>query len=96
MIFTEVEVRVLWENVILVPPVWHLQHGWNVSAAGYAVPSIPGFYNLLNFRWFWERRFGAAAVGARRQNFGRACRCPQNAQSGALPATILGAPMEML
>jgi hypothetical protein len=39
--FTEAEARVLWENVILVPPVLHLPHGWNVSATGYAVPLIP-------------------------------------------------------
>jgi hypothetical protein len=32
--FTEAEARVLWENVILVPPAWHLPHGWNISAAG--------------------------------------------------------------
>jgi hypothetical protein len=39
--FTEAEARVLWENAILVPPVWHLPHGWNVSVAGYTAPLIP-------------------------------------------------------
>jgi hypothetical protein len=39
--FTEAEARALWENAILVPPAWHLPHGWHVSAAGYAVPPIP-------------------------------------------------------
>jgi hypothetical protein len=39
--FTEAEARVLWENAILVPPAWHLPHGWNVSATGYAVSSMP-------------------------------------------------------
>jgi hypothetical protein len=38
--FTETEARVLWENAILVPPAWHLPHGWHVSAARYAVPPI--------------------------------------------------------
>jgi hypothetical protein len=38
--FTEAEARVLWENTILVPPAWHLPHGWHVSVAGYAVPPI--------------------------------------------------------
>jgi hypothetical protein len=35
--FTEAEARVLWENAVIVPPAWHLPHGWNVSMAGYAV-----------------------------------------------------------
>jgi hypothetical protein len=39
--FTEAEARILWENAILVPPAWHLPHRWNVSAAGYTVPSVP-------------------------------------------------------
>jgi hypothetical protein len=39
--FTEAEAWVLWENTILVPPAWHLPHGWHVSVAGYAVPPIP-------------------------------------------------------
>jgi hypothetical protein len=39
--FTEAEARVLWENAILIPPAWHLPHGWNMSATGYAVPPIP-------------------------------------------------------
>jgi hypothetical protein len=46
--------------------------------------------------FFWGRRFGAAGVGARPQNFGRACRRLQNGPSGALPAIILETPMEML
>jgi hypothetical protein len=46
--------------------------------------------------FFWGQRFGAAGVGARPQNFGRVCRRPQNGPSGALPATILGTPVEML
>jgi hypothetical protein len=29
-----------WKNAILVPPAWHLPHGWNVSAIGYAFPLI--------------------------------------------------------
>jgi hypothetical protein len=52
--FTEAEVRVLWENAILVPPTWHLPHRWNVSAAGYAVPPIPEgaeFEALIGRRW---------------------------------------------
>jgi hypothetical protein len=36
-----------------------------------------GFYNLLNFRLFRERHFGAAGVGAWHQIFGRACRHPK-------------------
>jgi hypothetical protein len=39
--FIEAEVWVLWENTILVPPVWHLPHGWNMAAVGYAIPLIP-------------------------------------------------------
>jgi hypothetical protein len=39
--FTAAEAWVLWENAILVPPVWHLPHGWRISEAGYAVPPIP-------------------------------------------------------
>jgi hypothetical protein len=52
--FTKAKARVLWENVILVPPVWHLPHGWNVSAAGYAVPPIPKgaeLQALIGCRW---------------------------------------------
>jgi hypothetical protein len=37
--FTEAEARVLW--AILVPLAWHLPHGRNVPAMGYAVPLIP-------------------------------------------------------
>jgi hypothetical protein len=55
-----------------------------------------GFNNLFNFMFLWGRRFGAADVGARPQNFGRACRRPQNGSSGALPTTILGPLVEML
>jgi hypothetical protein len=39
--FTEAEMRVMWENAILIPPAWHLPHGRHVSAAGYAIPPIP-------------------------------------------------------
>jgi hypothetical protein len=46
--------------------------------------------------FFFCQRFGGAGVGARPQNFGRACRRPQNGPSDALTATILGAPVEML
>jgi hypothetical protein len=52
--FTEAEARVLWENAILVPPAWHLPHGWNVSMTGYAVPTIPEgqeFDALIGRRW---------------------------------------------
>jgi hypothetical protein len=38
--FIEAEARVLWENAILIPLAWHLPHGWNVSATGYAIPPI--------------------------------------------------------
>jgi hypothetical protein len=41
MNFNAGEARVLWENGILVPPSWHLPHGWHVSVAGYAVPPLP-------------------------------------------------------
>jgi hypothetical protein len=33
--FTEAEARVLWKNAILVPPAWHLPHGWNVLGLGF-------------------------------------------------------------
>jgi hypothetical protein len=52
--FTEAEARVLWENVILVSPAWHLPHGWNVSAVGYVVPPIPEgakLEALIGRRW---------------------------------------------
>jgi hypothetical protein len=52
--FTEVEARVLWENAILIPPAWHLPHGWNVSMAGYAVPPISDgaeLKALIGRRW---------------------------------------------
>jgi hypothetical protein len=52
--FTEAEKRVLWDKAILVPPAWHLSHGWNVSAAGYAVPPIPEgaeLEALIGRRW---------------------------------------------
>jgi hypothetical protein len=54
MNITEAEARVLSENAILVPPAWHLPHGWNVSAAGYAVPPIPEgaeLEALIGRRW---------------------------------------------
>jgi hypothetical protein len=41
MNFNTGEARVLWENGILVPPSWHLPHGWHVSVAGYAIPPLP-------------------------------------------------------
>jgi hypothetical protein len=50
----------------------------------------------IKFQIFWGMRFGAAGVGARPQNFGRACRHLQNGPFGSLPATILGAPVEMI
>jgi hypothetical protein len=40
MNFNADEAVVLWENSILVPLAWHLPHGWQVSAAGYAVPPL--------------------------------------------------------
>jgi hypothetical protein len=52
--FTEAEVRVLWENAILVPPAWHLPHWWNVSAPGNAIPPIPDgaeLETLISRRW---------------------------------------------
>jgi hypothetical protein len=45
---------VLWENVILVPPAWHLPHGWHLSAAGYAIPPIledAELDDLIGRRW---------------------------------------------
>jgi hypothetical protein len=38
--FIEAEARILLENAILVPPAWHLPHGWPMSTAGYVVPPI--------------------------------------------------------
>jgi hypothetical protein len=36
------EAQILADNQILVPLAWHLPHGWNVSASGYAVaPMLP-------------------------------------------------------
>jgi hypothetical protein len=55
---------------------------------------LAGFHNLFNF--FFERRFGAAGMGAQSQNVERACQRPQNSLSGAPPATILGPSVEML
>jgi hypothetical protein len=52
--FTEAKAMVLWENAILIPPVWHLPHGWHVSAVGYAVPPIPEgaeLDDLIGRRW---------------------------------------------
>jgi hypothetical protein len=52
--FTEAEAQVLWENAILVPPAWHLPHGWNVSTMGYAVlpiPEGPELDALIGRRW---------------------------------------------
>jgi hypothetical protein len=52
--FTEAEACVLWKNAILVLPVWHLPHGWNVSAAGYVVPPMSegaDLEALIGRRW---------------------------------------------
>jgi hypothetical protein len=52
--FTEAEARILWENTILVPPAWHLPHGWNVSEAGYAAPPVlegAELKALIGHRW---------------------------------------------
>jgi hypothetical protein len=46
--FTEAQARILWENAILVPPAWHLPHGWHVSAASYVVSPIPKSAELDN------------------------------------------------
>jgi hypothetical protein len=51
--FNANEARVLWENG-LVPPPWHLPHGWHVSAAGYTVPPLPegdALDDLIGWRW---------------------------------------------
>jgi hypothetical protein len=55
-----------------------------------------GFKNLVNFVLFWGRGIERTGVGIRPQNFERACRRSQNGSSDALPATILGASVEML
>jgi hypothetical protein len=50
----EAEARVLSKHAILVPVAWHLPHGWNVSAAGYAVPPLPEgaeLKTLIGRRW---------------------------------------------
>jgi hypothetical protein len=39
--FTEAEMRVLWENDIVILPSWHLPHGWHISMVGSAVPPLP-------------------------------------------------------
>jgi hypothetical protein len=52
--FTEAEAWVLWEKAILIPPAWHLPHGWNVSTVGYAIPSIPEgaeLEDLIGHHW---------------------------------------------
>jgi hypothetical protein len=42
------EAQILTENNILIPPVWHLPHGWNVSTGGYAVSPITSEGPLLD------------------------------------------------
>jgi hypothetical protein len=48
------EARILAEN-ILIPPAWHLPHGWHVFAGGYAVapilPEGPLLDELIDRRW---------------------------------------------
>jgi hypothetical protein len=39
--FNADEASILTENNILVPPGWHLTHGWNISAGGYTMPPNP-------------------------------------------------------
>jgi hypothetical protein len=39
--FNMEDVQILADNNILVPPVWHLPHGWHVSVGGYVVAPIP-------------------------------------------------------
>jgi hypothetical protein len=34
------EAKILVDNNIIVPPAWHLPHGWHVSADGYTVAPI--------------------------------------------------------
>jgi hypothetical protein len=41
------EAQILANN-ILVPPAWHLTHGWHVSVGGYAVAPIPPEGPLLD------------------------------------------------
>jgi hypothetical protein len=71
------ESQILANNQILVPPVWHLPHGWNVSAGGFRCnPSITYQISMKNDGFeiickFWAQRFGAAGVGAHPQFLGR-------------------------
>jgi hypothetical protein len=50
------EAQILANN-ILVPSVWHMSHGWHVSADGYAVAPISPEGPLLND--YIERRWEA-------------------------------------
>jgi hypothetical protein len=56
---------------------------------------------VFSYFFYFYVYFRAGVLGAPvwepgPKNFGRACRRPQNGPSGALPVTILGAPVEML
>jgi hypothetical protein len=42
------EMQILADNNILVPPAWHLPHGWHMYAGGYIVGPIPPKGPLLN------------------------------------------------
>jgi hypothetical protein len=50
-------VQILADNQILVLSAWHLPHGWNVSADGYAVAPMPLEGLLLDD--YIERRWEA-------------------------------------
>jgi hypothetical protein len=54
MNFNADEATVLWGNGILVPPAWHLPHGWHVSVAEYAIPPLPegdALDDIIDQRW---------------------------------------------
>jgi hypothetical protein len=36
------EAQILADNNILIPPAWHLPHGWHVSAGGYTIAQALG------------------------------------------------------
>jgi hypothetical protein len=42
------------ENNILIPPVWHLLHGWHVSTGEYAIAPIPPEGPLLDELIDWR------------------------------------------
>jgi hypothetical protein len=63
MNFNTEEAQILADNQILVPPAWHLPHGWNVSAGGYAVALIPPNGLLLDD--YIERRWEALPLAQR-------------------------------